>query len=246
MKAWSGSSWARKVAVAGAFLALCGCADLERAVSLPPVNPESPVAAQAAAAAAGQYPTPNLHDVPPAPKDVPAPAAVKANVIALVRCRRGFERWTERHPPMASGSEAFAEAMREQAQVNPAVVPPAGQAAMSEAEAAALRAYAAPPPPIGETSAAASQTAASDLRQYATPPTGALAAASPSPRTGLLGAPRPSPPASSASPAAVSAVPAPAAAPAQVAQVPAASGPPPLQPGAPAVSLNDAVLVRCR
>ena len=128
--------------------ALAGCADLRRAVTLPPVNPESPVAAQVRAAAPLRYDTPRLGDVPPVPKNVPTAPALKASVVAMVRCRRSVAGFAPAHPALSSGPEQFAASARDTAQVNPADVPPTDSATLSEGEAAQLRSYASPPAAI--------------------------------------------------------------------------------------------------
>ena len=182
--------------------ALAGCADLRRSVSLPPVNPESPVAAQVRAAAPLRYDTPRLGDVPPVPKNVPTAPALKASVVAMVRCRRGVAGFAPAHPALSSGPEQFAASARDVAQVNPADVPPADSATLSATEADQLRAYASPPaaiasgpPPTPDQgkpggpgpAAAPARPAAHPRRAAATPrpasapPSAALAATAPAP-----------------------------------------------------------------
>jgi len=133
---------------AAAASSLSGCADLRRSASLPPVNRESPVAPQVAAAARRQHDVPRLMDVPPPPKDVPTAAEVKVGVVSMVRCRGGVESFAVTHPQFASGTASFAADLREAAQVNPADVPPPDSAERSESEAAELRAFASPPAAI--------------------------------------------------------------------------------------------------
>ena len=146
----------RCLPVAGALasaLTLGGCADLRRSVSLPPVNPESPVAGIVAPAARLDYDVPRLSDVPPLPKNVPDAGSVKLGVVSMVRCRGGLERFPITHPPLSGGTVEFAAAERDVAQVNPADVPPPDSAARSDAFAASLRAEVAPPPAIASGSA---------------------------------------------------------------------------------------------
>lgn len=125
--------------------ALAGCADVRRSVSLPPVNPESPVAGQVSAAAPLRYDTPRLLDVPPSPRNVPEPGVVKAGVLTMVRCRRSVASYAPSHPALSAGAEQFAFNAREVAEVDPADVPPPDSSARTEDAAAKLRAYAAPP-----------------------------------------------------------------------------------------------------
>jgi len=130
------------------FLLLAGCAEIHRATSLPPVNPESPVAAVVAAAATQSLPPPSFQSVPPKPLNVPPPAAVKAAVIDMVRCRRAYADWAAAHPAEVSGTKGFGERLEAQLDNNSADRPTPEDAAAAEAEAAKLRAYAAPPPMI--------------------------------------------------------------------------------------------------
>jgi hypothetical protein len=132
------------LALAGAA-ALAGCADFRRSLSPPPVNPESPVAAQVRAGAPLDYETPRLQDVPPVPRNVPQAPVVKGDVLGMIRCRRGVASYAVTHPQLTHGAEQFADTAREIAEVNPADVPPPDSAARSEAAAQQLRAYAAPP-----------------------------------------------------------------------------------------------------
>ena len=130
---------------AGLASLLCGCADLRRSVSLPPTNPESPVAATVSAAARRSYPIPRLTDVPPTPRNVPVAAQVKLGVVSMVRCRGGLDRYPATHPPLSGAPEQFAAAARDAAEVNASDVPPPNSAARADAAAADLRAFAAPP-----------------------------------------------------------------------------------------------------
>jgi hypothetical protein len=128
---------------------LGGCADLHRAVTLPPVNPESPVAGVVREGAPKSYPRPRLADVPPAPKNVTPAPLVKAQVIGLVRCRRSILSYGPAHPRLTSGAETYAVNERAAAMPDPNDIPPADQAALSESLAERLRAFAAPPAAIG-------------------------------------------------------------------------------------------------
>jgi hypothetical protein len=128
--------------------AMGGCAEIHRAASLPPVNPESPVAGAVAAAAMQSFPPPSFQSVPPKPLNIPPPDAVKTAVIDMVRCRRAYADWAAAHPAEVSGTTAFSERLRARLDNNPDDRPTPQAAAASEADAAKLRAYAEPPPPI--------------------------------------------------------------------------------------------------
>jgi hypothetical protein len=140
----------RGLTLAAAFATLCisACADIQRATSLPPVNPESPVAAQVAAAARKDYPRPSLQAVPPTPMNLPTAAILKGQVVDMVRCRRAFDQWAPSHPQLTHEPEAFATSLRRLVDQNPADIPTPQQAAMTQVEADKLRAYAEPPPPM--------------------------------------------------------------------------------------------------
>ena len=175
------SCFSRPQRAAGLLLVLTltgagGCADLRRATSLPPVNPESPVAPAVEAAAPRSYPLPRLSDVPPAPRNVATAATVKAGVLNIVRCRVAIRSFAPAHPPLSHGSDTFAADARDVAQINPADVPPPNSAALSEDLAARLRAFAAPPEAIGAgpppTSDAIGPPVAEHVPEVAHRPTG--------------------------------------------------------------------------
>ncbi len=137
-----------RVSAIGAALALVGCADIQRAVSLPPVNPESPVATAVANAARRNMATPSFRDVPPVVRDLPTAPAVKVAVVAMIRCRRAFEQVDAAHPQLVYGGPAFAAEQRTQVDENPADAPTPQDTAAAEAYAAKLRTIAAPPPAL--------------------------------------------------------------------------------------------------
>jgi hypothetical protein len=124
---------------------LSGCADLRRAVFLPPVNPESPVAAQVAVGTRRNFTTPAFSNVPPAPKNVPTAPMVKTAVFTMVGCRRSFERWDRQHPAMVSDTAGFAALEQAKVDTNPADVPTKAQDAESQAVADQMKIYASPP-----------------------------------------------------------------------------------------------------
>jgi hypothetical protein len=201
-----------------------GCADVHRAVSLPPVNPESPVAARVTELEARTYPRPSLYDIPPTPKNVPSAPLVKLGVVDMVRCRRAMYDYAAAHPQMTQGAETFAEAQRQVAQPPTGEALPTGATVNSEDLAARLRAFASPPSPIG-----AAQPAQPPAGQ---PPPGQPPAVGQPPAAGLAAAPPPA-----------AAAPADVAASAQVDQTTGGEAglqPPPLPPPG-----HDPLLARC-
>jgi hypothetical protein len=155
MNVGAGISMQRRIlslgAVAMSLVGLGGCADL--GLHPPPVNPESPVAAQAQAAVDQDYPYPRFRDIPAKPKDLPSAAELKGQVADLSQTGQGQARWVAANPPMSDNVEGWAAQATAQL---PAFVHeqlPADQAQRSETYAAQLRAEAAAPPPIGDTPA---------------------------------------------------------------------------------------------
>lgn len=124
---------------------IAGCADFRRAVTLPPVNPESPVASAVIVGSRRNFPMPGFTNVPPSPRNVPPAPAVKTAVFAMVGCRRTFEAWERDHPAMVSDTAPFAAVERAKVDLNPADVPTATDDKASQAYAASLKAYASPP-----------------------------------------------------------------------------------------------------
>jgi hypothetical protein len=197
-----GRNW-RRPAILG-LLTLAGpfsaCADIGRATSLPPVNPESPVAGVVAAAAHESYKRPTFQSVPPTPLNIPPPAAVKTAVIDMVRCRRAYEGWAATHPALVAGTAGFAEDLRAKLDTAPADVPSPEEKAASEAQAAKMRAYAEPPPAMhpgpapnpADATPPASIAAASPQGQRRAPPAARIAAAAPPPAAPVRAAAAPS------------------------------------------------------
>ena len=225
---------ARRVTGALAIaVVLGGCADVRRSITLPPVNPESPVAGVVGPASRLSYATPRLRDVPPLPKNVASAETVKAGVVSLVRCRGGLERFPLTHPPLSRGTEQFAANARDVAQVNPADVPPPDSAARTDAFAAGLRAAVEPPaaipsgPPLSADQSRPATGAA---------PPHAAAPARPPRRRAAAPKPAVAPPPAASSPAAVQT----AAAPAVPARVVETNAAPPLP-----APLPDPLLARC-
>ncbi len=212
-------------------LTAAGCADLRRSVSLPPVNPESPVAGVVGPASRLSYDVPRLSDVPPLPKNVPDAGTVKLGVVSMIRCRGGLERFPLIHPPLTGGTAQFAANARDVVQENPADVPSADSAARSDQFAAGLRAEVAPP--------AALASGAPLSADQSRPPSAPSAAPHSAPKPGRRAPPpRPAPAAAPSPPVQAAAAPAAPAAPAQVVQSNAAP------PGLPA-PLPDPLLARC-
>jgi hypothetical protein len=150
-KSMRGSTWAPRPALAAGLAALAmgtslsGCADVRRASFLPPVNPESPVAAQVAIGARRNFTTPAFTNVPPSPRNVPPAPAVKSAVFTMVGCRRSFERWTRQNPAMVSDTTGFATLEQAKVDTDPADVPTKAQDQASQTLADQMKAYASPP-----------------------------------------------------------------------------------------------------
>jgi hypothetical protein len=200
---------------------LSGCADLRHASFLPPVNPESPVAAQVAVGARRNFVTPAFSNVPPAPKNVPTAPMVKTAVFTMVGCRRSFERWTRQNPAMVGDTAGFAALEQAKVDNNPADVPTKAQDEASQSLAEQMKAYAAPPAalPSGPPPSASELVAPppkSATPAPAQPPPAAAAASKPA-----AAKPKPARPVKTA-----------AAKPAPVASAPGASAPASAPPAA--------------
>jgi hypothetical protein len=174
---------------------LGGCADIQRATYLPPVNPESPVAGVVGAASMETFKRPDFASVPPKPLNVPPADTVKTAVIDMVRCRRAYEAWVAANPALVSGGVAYAEGLQTALDNNPADRPTPEQQAASEAEADQLRAYAAPPPPMhpGPALDASQASAPSAKTAAATPRAPHVAAAVATPAAAPAGTTSPAP-----------------------------------------------------
>jgi hypothetical protein len=231
------------LAVLAAGVGLSGCADLRRASFLPPVNPESPVAAQVEVGARRNFQTPAFTNVPPAPKNVPSAPAVKSAVFTLVGCRVSFQTWKRQNPAMVSDTSGFAVVERARVDSNPADVPTKAQDAASQAYAEQMKAYASPPAVLASGPApSASELVPPPPKGAAAPPAAAASSAKAKPARPVKNAtaakPAPRPAASSAAPAASAAAPSSAVAPMAVQQV--ALAPPPPPPG------TDPLLQHCQ
>lgn len=130
--------------------ALAACADLAEVAKLAPkgVDPRSPIAAQASAAAARDYAYPRFSDVPGRPKDVRSADAWKAAVVSSIDQRRDLKGWTAANPAMTSDTEGFAVAGR--AAIPPDVLKPLDDTAAEPTAAYVerLRKAGAAPPPL--------------------------------------------------------------------------------------------------
>ena len=133
--------------VAGLLAAAGACALLSGCVGNPfddaRVDPKSPIAAEAQAAANTRRPFPRFTDIPPVPKDV-RPRAQYGDEAAQVEATRDAlfaatapDTWTLNH------SDSFADTARQAAGPEAAPNDPAATAAF----AADLRKRATPPPP---------------------------------------------------------------------------------------------------
>jgi hypothetical protein len=235
----SRSAFMAGFAVLAAGGGLSGCADLRRATFLPPVNPESPVAAQVEVGARRSFQTPAFTNVPPEPKNIPSAPLVKTAVFTMVGCRVTFQTWKRQNPAMVSDTSGFAVVERAKVDSDPADVPTKAQDAASQTYAEQMKAYASPPAVL------ASGPAPSASELVPPPPKGAPAApaipqsarAKPAHAVKTAAAAKPAPgPAAPAAPAPLA--PPPAVAPVVVQGL--ALAPPPPPPGA------DPLLQHCR
>jgi hypothetical protein len=139
----------RLALVAGACVAVSGCADIGRLSSLgpAPVDASSPVAARVTTASRTDFPTPSFKDIPKAPTDVRPVEAWRGSIAETQSARAPLETWVAQNPQMTFGTEQYAEAARAIIPPGERDAPPADAAAAAEAYAARLRAEAAPPPP---------------------------------------------------------------------------------------------------
>jgi hypothetical protein len=97
---------------AALMLGLAGCAQVEAEFQPPPVSPSSPIARYAETVSEEVLPTPTFQDVPPKPTDIREPSSYKAQVVDEIRMRRALTAWRISHPPMSSGTEAWAVQQR--------------------------------------------------------------------------------------------------------------------------------------
>jgi len=118
-------------------LGLGGCADVNRALEPPPVNPSSPIAAYADRVAQEPYPMPNLITIPPKPTDVRDASAYRAAVVDEVSLRRNLLAWRAAHPESDPNTEAWAAQQR--ARIPPGQAVPVAQSHEADAEAFAKK-----------------------------------------------------------------------------------------------------------
>ena len=130
-------------------MAVGGCADLSRAVSLSPspVDPTSPIADQVAKAVRTDFRRPRFSEVPPAPTDVRPPGQWRKSVEETAQAGAALTARLAAEPiDLPSETQAFAEEQRASIPASEREAPPSDPAG-TEAFAARLRAMAAPPPP---------------------------------------------------------------------------------------------------
>ena len=126
-------------------LALVGCAGLNPFVA-GRIDPNSPIAAEVAAASRSPGRYPKLTNLPPVPTDVRSAEQWRVAVVSEQALGRRTEQEAAAIPFTLSDSEAWAASMR--ARIDPAlaVPPPADASQSTEDYAAAKRARATPPP----------------------------------------------------------------------------------------------------
>ena len=131
---------------AAAAAAMAGCADIRAATNLQPlpVNPSSPIAADAIAASNTRGPIPSFTAIPPKPTDVRSAAAYKTAVVSVVGERRDFGHWIAANPPIIDNTDAYAASQRERVSGQKPV--DAKRQAEADAFAARLRDSAKTPP----------------------------------------------------------------------------------------------------
>lgn len=111
-----------------------------------PVDPNSPAAAAIQAQAARDAGFPSFESIPEVPTDLRTDEGWRLAVTEVEDDRVALLNATAPSTWSLSGTEAFAERMRDLIDFDASDVPPAGQAAETEAWAAAMRARATPPP----------------------------------------------------------------------------------------------------
>ena len=139
----------RSLVIAAALVlsaAVGGCANIDRAIQPPPVNPSSPIAGYAERVSHENFPTPTFSEVPPAPIDVRPASGYKAVVTEEVQNRRDLAAWQAAHQPPPSDTAAWAELQRRKIPADRATPVPQTQDAESEAFAKRLREQADKPP----------------------------------------------------------------------------------------------------
>lgn len=119
--------------------ALIGCAQLDRAIQPPPVNPSSPIAPYAEEVSRENFATPTFSQVPPKPKDVPSAHAYKLAVGREVALREELAAWRAAHPDLPSDVDAWADLQRHRIPAGAAAPVSTTQDAESEAFAKHLR-----------------------------------------------------------------------------------------------------------
>jgi hypothetical protein len=135
--------------VAGAAASAAGCASFPagHANAKLPVDPNSPVARDVAAALAHPGPYPKFAQIPKAPKDVPPSSLIRAEVASLNREQGKLETQQAALPPPATDTEAFAAAAGARTP-DQAQAPGPQSPQETESYAQGLRERATPPPPL--------------------------------------------------------------------------------------------------
>jgi hypothetical protein len=126
-------------ALIGSSAGLIGCAEVDRALQPPPVNPSSPIAPYAEQVSRENFPAPGFQDVPPKPTDVRPAPSYKQAVVGEVAMRRELAQWRAAHPDLQSDTEAWADLQRHKIPHSIATPVPETQDAESEAFAKRLR-----------------------------------------------------------------------------------------------------------
>jgi len=139
----------RGVAAAGLTLSLTlgACAQIDRAIQPPPVNPSSPIAGYAEDVSHRTFPTPTFASVPPKPIDIRPAPAYKSAVVEQVNNRRALSDWQAAHQPPASDTAAWADLQRGRIPRTQGTPVSETHDAESEAFAKRLREQAAKAPP---------------------------------------------------------------------------------------------------
>lgn len=126
--------------------AVGGCANIDRAIQPPPINPSSPIATYADRVSHQTFATPTFGEVPPVPIDMRPATGYKAAVTEEIQHRRDLAAWQAAHQPPVSDTAAWAELQRKKIPSEQAAPVAQTQDAESEAFAKRLREQAGKPP----------------------------------------------------------------------------------------------------
>jgi hypothetical protein len=111
-----------------------------------PVDANSPVAKDVIYASQHPGPFPRFADIPKTPSDDRPPAAWTAAAQDVEARKAALDAQVARLPPVQTGAEDYAVALRARFGEKPNEVPPPDQTDQTEAYAQSLRARATPPP----------------------------------------------------------------------------------------------------